>query len=370
MAFTRDDMAAYEQQTQEMVEVSPGTVEVAADPKPVEETPATEEATPATEGADADDTAEGGSSADDVEGDPATPSGEQGAETDLNAPPKGSARARIMELVDQRDSYKKFGTIAEQEIARLREENAALKGTKPATAAAPTEETPAAETTTSADDKPPSPDDPDVQYDPVKLQEKNAKWIKAQIDKGVEAGVARALTTKDTQTAQTAAREAFDKRVEAFEKTPEGKDFRKRVANPELPQLAPVARVLIGRAADGPALLNVLASDVALAKEVAALPPEDQVMRIGEIRAELKLKAKAAPAETSTTPAPGTKPVVKPKTVSSAPPPPTRVPSGSSPSTVKSLTDPSLSMEEFVKRDREEQAAARKAKRDARLGHR
>lgn len=358
MAFTRDDMAAYEQQPQTQVEIATPVVEVAAD-APAEEL-VTDEATPATGGADADVTADGESSADEVDGDTATPSGEPSAATD---PPKGSARARIMELVDQRDAYKKFGTQAEQIIAAKDAEIAALKGAKPA---ATTVETSAAETTSADDDQAPSPEDADVQYDPVKLQQKNAAWLKRQVDKGVEAGVAKALNTDKAATSQAAARKAFDERVQAFEATPEGKDFRAFVANKELPQLLLPARQLIGRDDMGPAILKVLASDVAAAKELATQPVEIQIMRIGEIKAELKLKAKA-PAAAAVTPA--AKPVVKPKTVSSAPPPPTRVPAGASTQT-RSLSDPSLSMEEFVRLDREAKNAERAAKREARLGRR
>lgn len=364
MAFSRDDMAAYEQQTQEMVEISPGTVEVAADAPPAE--PATEEATPATEGAEtATETADGGSSADDAEGEPATPSGEPSAATD--APQKGSARARIMELVDERNAYKKFGTVAEQRIADLEAKLAAVERGKPV---APATEPPAATTETSTDDDPPpSPDDEDVQYDPVKLQQKNAKWIKAQVNKGVKAGVAEALGADKAVTAQAQAKAAFEARVDAFEKTPEGKDFRARIGNTQLPTLALPARQLIGRDDMGPAILNHIASDVAAATELAKLPVEVQVMRIGEIKAELKLAAKATPAAGETKPAvPTAKPVKQPKTVSSAPPPPTRVPAGSTTNTDKSMLDPSMSMEEWVKRDREATTAARIAKREARLG--
>lgn len=354
MAFDREALAAYEQQPQTMTEITAPAVEVAAD-LPVE--PVADEATPATDGADADVTADGESSADEtVDGDTATPSGETSAATEA---PKGSARARIMELVDQRDAYKKFGSVAEQRIADLQSRLDAAEGKKPAAVA----ETPVAVTPTADDDPAPSPEDPDIQYDPVKLQQKNAAWLKRQVASGVKAGVAEALNTDKTATAQVVARQAFDKRVEAFEATPEGKDFRALVGNKELPTLLLPARQLIGRDDMGPAILHAIASDLAAAKELAAQPVEVQIMRIGEIKAELKLKAKAAPAAAATTTAAAvTRPVVKPKTVTSAPPPPTRVPGGSATQT-RSLSDPSLSMDEFVRLDREARNAERAAKR-------
>jgi len=356
MAFTREDLATFEQQPQTMTELPVAVVEVAAD-TPVEE-PVSTEATPAPDGADADDTADGGSSADDSEGEPATPSGEPSAATE---PQKGSARARIMELVDERNAYKKFGSVAEQRIADLEAQLAASRGTNPA---APATETPAVAAETATDDDPaPSPEDADVQYDPVKLSQKTAKWLKAQVDKGVRAGVAQALNSDKSATAAVVARQAFDARVEAFEKTPEGKEFR--LSAPDLPKLPPPVGHKIGTDEMGPAILNVIAADIASAKAFAALPIEDQLVRIGEIKADLKAKAKAAPAADGSTPAaavPAAKPVKQPKTVSTAPPPPSRVPAGAN-SQKRSLTDPSLSMDEFVRMDREERNAERAAKR-------
>lgn len=355
MAFTREDVATYEQQPQTQVELPTSVVEVAADTPVVE--PVSTEATPAADGADADATAEGGSSADDVEGEPATPSGEPSAATD---PPKGSARARIMELVDERNAYKKFGSVAEQRIADLEAQLAATRGTKPAAAA---ETTAVAADTATDDDPAPSPEDADVQYDPVKLSQKTARWLKAQVDKGVKAGVAQALNTDKSATAAVAARQAFDARVDAFEKTPEGKEFRARLSADGLPKLPPPVGHKIGTDEMGPAILNVIAADVASAKEFAALPVEDQLVRIGEIKADLKAKAKAAPAAAAAAAAtPAAKPVKQPKTVSTAPPPPTRVPAGAN-SQKRSLTDPTLSMDDFVRLDREEANAARAAKR-------
>ncbi len=382
MAFDRESLAAYEQQPQEMVEIPVVAVEVAAD-APAE--PAGEADTPAADTSGADDTASGESSADDLEGDTATPSGEPSAATD--APAKGSARARIMELVDERNSYREFGTVAQRENERLRAELAALKGEKPAASTTPAAE-PATDTAAAADaeDPPPSPEDPDVMFDPVKLQAKNVKWMREQIAKGVSSTVAKAQTETATKAAVAEVATTFENRVKAYEATDAGKDLRTLLSNKDLPQLDVPARALIVKDPLAPQILHELAKDVTEAKRIAALPAPEQLVEVGEIRARVRAAAKAAAAaagDTTTTPAakpatpaakpatPAAKPAVKqPKTVTSAPPPPTRVPAGAAPNTEKSLSDSSLSMEEFVKRDREAKAAAREEKRKARLGMR
>ena len=364
MAFDRDSLATYEQQPQTMVEIPTPPVEVASDtPPPAENTEVDPAAAPAAESTDpASDLAGGESSGDETdEGAPTSP-GEPSAATD--APPKGSARARIMELVDEKNSYRDFGKLQAAENARLRAELEAARAGKPVTPAAPAEEPAAA--APADDDVPPSPEDPDVQYDPVTLQQKNVESIRKQIAKGLSAELAKAKTTTAAETAQAAIAQKFQASATEFAKvTP---DFKAVIGNKELPQLDPMARAVIVQDDQSAQLLYEIAKDVNVAKEIAALPPPLQLLRIGAIKARLAQPATSVTPAVPTTPA--KPPVKQPKTVTSAPPPPTRVPAGAAPNTETPLSDESLSMEEFVKRDRANKAAIRASKREARLGMR
>lgn len=381
MAFSRDDLVAYEAAPQTMVEI-PNAITVAGqaavkEPPPAakpdatpaaDETLAQDDASSASTDTDTADTVGDESSGDDDAGSPSADtdaSGGTDADDAVVAPAataaKGSARARIEELVDERNAYKNFGKYAQEENQRLKAELEALKGgEKPADAAAkPADAAPDAAVDS---DPPPTLEDPEIQFDPVKLQLANAKWMKRQIAAGVKAEVAAGKAT-DTV---AAARAAFESRANTF--AVEHKDFATVIGNPKLPQLHPAARNVIGHSENGPAILYEIAKDVGLATRIAKMTPEMQVFKIGEIAAKVTAPVAAA---TATKPADATPsvqtPPRKPKTLTQAPPPPTKVPAGNQNQEVP-LSDSSLSMDEFVKRDRAEKAAMRDAKRKMRLG--
>ncbi len=360
MAFTRDDMAAYEAQPQKMVELPNPLVEVAtpAASKSVEAAPAETAATP--EASSASEESVPAEPGDETSGDEiaATPAADATPEGEVETPPaevprKGSAQERIQELVDERNALRKYGDHMSTAVRTLTEEIERLK--KPASVTAePTAQVPAAP---AVDNDPPSMEDADVAFDVTKFAKKNAEWTKRQIAQGIKQGVAE-ITAQ--QTAEQA-KAAFESRVAAFEEV--NKDFRTVIGNPALPQLAPEAAKIIARTEEGVGILYYLGKNVDIATRIARMPEAQQCMRLGEIKAQLKVAA-AAPVVPPKTPVTGAK-LVKPKTLTQAPPPPSPTPAGSR-SKDRDITDPSLSMDEFVKREREAKIADRAAKRAAR----
>jgi hypothetical protein len=367
MAFTRDEMTAYEAQPQKMVEIVNPFAETSppAASKPVE-TPPAEPVTTET-AANPEDSSTSGESAPTASGDgtsgeetaatpaaDATPDGE--AEPPAEPPRKGSAQERIQELVDERNALRKYGDHMSTAVRTLTEEiERLMKGATPTTET--TVRAPAA-LADDSEDPAPSLNDADVGLDEAKFAKKNAAWIKRQIAKGIKQGVAEVTTQQTAQQAQ----EAFQARAAAFEET--HKDFRTVIGNPALPQLAPEAAKVIARTEEGISILYYLGKNVDVATRIAKLPEAQQLMRLGEIKAELSRAAPPPAATSSKAPVTGAK-SVKPKNLTQAPPPPTPTPAGSR-SQPRDITDPSLSMDEFVKQERERKIADRAAKRAAR----
>ena len=359
MAFTRDDMAAYEAKPQIQVEIVSPFAETPATPAATTpETPAAEVAA-TTDAPSADVETDPAALGDGTSGetDPATtpvaaadPDGEVEPPTAAAKPHKGSAQERITELVDEKNALRKYGDHMSTAVKALTDEIARLKATVATTpAAATTPEVPAAPAVDT--DPAPSMEDADVAFDVTKFAKKNAEWTRRQIAKGIEEGVSQVATK---QTAQQT-REAFQTRVDTFEAA--NPDFKVVIGNPNLPQLSPDAVREITTTEDGVAILYHLGKNVDIATRIAKLPQSQQMVRIGEIRAQLK-------AATVVPPAGAVKPV-KPKSTTQAPPPPTPTAAGSR-ATERPITDPALSMDEFVRLERERKNAERVAKRNAR----
>jgi hypothetical protein len=291
------------------------------------------------------------------EGDSETDQAGEDGNTDPTPPKKGSARERIQELVDERDSYRSFGEYAQEQIQardkRLAEIEAELNKlrAKPATAqpaAAP-----------EADDPIPTLDDPDVQYDPARLQQKLAKWredVKTKAAKVAES----ARTKVDPQAENLRIIAEFNRRCDEYAEThPTFKDKARL-----LPQLSADASVVVIKNPAAPAILDYLANNLKEAVRIVKLSPAEQIMELGEIRSKLPktTERKVIPPSDKTPPQDASRTPAKPKSQSNAPPPPRPVRGGSRHDEVP-ITDPNLSMADFVRRSRAEKMAKRENSR-------
>lgn len=352
MAFTRDDLAAYESQPETQIPDPPAA--------PVQEA---EPASSAVEAQTTDPDALGDGTSDapsesstetnvDPDDAPAETTEEIPAEETPPEPPKkGSARERIQELADERDGYKEFGKhLIEQHKAALSE----IEKLKAQIAPAARAETPPA--TEPPSTKFPQLDDPDVNFDPAVLAKKQEAWFAKKIEQGVEEKLAATTSKKAAETLA----ETFQSRVESFKK--ETPDWKAIVENPALPQLAGAASAVILTSELGPKILYALGKDIGLAQRIAKMSPELQAAQIGKLEATIELAGKTAAGQKA--PVGQAKPAPK-KSVSNAPPPPTPTPAGNR-AQERELTDPGLDMEEFARRHRMGRNAAREANRKAR----
>lgn len=381
MGFTREEMATYEAKPQTQVSDKTNPFDAEAQPaKPaaektppaakVQEQEAASSVASDSDPADLEDGTSGAtaesstaitepdSGADLEEETGEAAAAEEGADTTQQPLKKGSARARIQELADERDGYREFGRQQTEYSKALREENARLRALaegKPAAAAKPL--TPAADTLGPM----PQLTDNDINFDPAKLAEKQTVWMEKKIAAGVQQSVKAALDQTTGQQTEEQIKAVFGTRVEEFKQ--EHKDWLKVVNHPDLPQLSPAASKVMLKSEFGPALLYHLGNDIPLAQRIARMDPEDQVAEIGEIRRELKVKALAA-AAANPKPVAGAKLPPK-KSVSNAPPPPNRSPAGNR-SQERDIQDPGLSMDDFAQRHREQRNTARMQSRQAR----
>lgn len=386
MAFTRDDLAAYEQQPQTATPDPIVTAPAATEPEPTQAEPAATEGSSPAEGTDQPGAGDATSGEDDAgsptaaadaedvleegetEGEGA-PEGEQES-TAQPAKPQSRAFKRIQELnskmleaSDLAEGYKEFGKLTLQQLKDAQAEIERLKGGgKPAPTAT---EQPAA----VADKLGPMPKltDPEINFDPDILAEKTAEWTKKAIKLGVQETLQQTTQETAKKTEVQKAVETFTSRIDDFKKT--HADWDTKVKNPELPRLHPAAQAVVVKSELGAAITYHLASNVEEAKRIAALSPEDQAAEIGAIRAELAKTAKANPAPAGAADASKGTPVtaakVVRKSVSQAPPPPTPVPAGQR-SRERDPTDPTTSMDEFARQHRAGKQNARLAARKLR----
>jgi len=354
MAFTREDMAAYEKQPQTQVAdnaspfegATPAKTASAADiataknsTQPNADDSAVNNTDPSSD-ADESDLDAQGDGASDANADSSTASADGSGESDTNAddddqggnevqpnqnqPKKGSAAERIQELNDLMSGYKEFGKLKENEVKELRAELARLKTLtdKNPNAAAPSSEAPLAVKETG--DPMPDLSDPDVNFDADKLRVKTQKWIQQQIQNGTQAAV-KALTG---QTAAEKLRTTFE--TNAYKFAEGHKDWDTVVVKNQVlidNQLAPVAAIALARSELGPDIMYYMGQNPGVAVRIAKLPPDQQLEEIGEIKAEIKAQKKAA--ATTAQPNNGTKQTPAPaankgkqKSHTQAPPPP------------------------------------------------
>jgi hypothetical protein len=393
MAFSRDDLAAYEKQPQKMiddkvspfrgatparaadpaavaavaagqVDATPGGIAAAAAPAPL-----TDDAPVVDEEGTLGDPTESGEGTSDENADPSTASVEHGDDVDPNvdltgdedpAPKKGSARERIVELNDLAEGYKEYGKLKEREVRDLREQLARLSTTTTPTAVAQPQTT-----TAPVENDEPMPDmaDEDVAFDNDKYRAKMAKWVKAQTTAAAKQAVREVTGAESTQKQL----QNIAQKCETFAQ--EHKDFEEVVVkNPVLAanQLAPDAAATVAESEYTAELLYKFGKDPAFAIRVARQSPRQQLLTVADMIRDIKDERKAAqPAgQKTTTQQAGAKPGQK-KSITQASPPPRPIQGGGRVEG-RSVTDPSLSMEEFARQHRASKQSAREQARKQR----
>lgn len=266
--------------------------------KPVAETPPVEPETPPVDPPPAEEPLG------DVV-DPADPTPADADEPAPDAPPKGSARERIEDLVAERNALKKYIEYRDSLERPV--------------AAAPKVEVPAVETEGA-------PTLESCQFDTDKWTKAMNAWTQTQIQTGVKQAL---VSERQSATAQDA-KAKFEERMTAAEKAIP--DFKTILGNPALPQLHKDAASLIVASDLGPQILYHLGKNPEKAARIARQSPIQQAAAVGRLEVELK-----AP-----------KP---PKQLSNAPPPPTTTKgAGTAP---VSTTDPKMDLKEFMARERQ-----------------
>jgi hypothetical protein len=364
MAFTRDQLAAYEKgaaAAAPVVEtpapaVEPEAEQVSAEPAG-DESLATDSASSAEDGAsDPTDTGDDGSA---VEADsaPATDPDSSATEDEQAAPaskPRTVPYDRFQEVVDERNALREFGKY-------LQAQNAARP---PVVETAVAPEPPVA----VAEDEP-MPTLEQFDYDPVAHGEALKKWVRKQVSVGVQTEL------QTVQAKQSAAQvgAAFEARVTEFKKT--HPDYDTVIKNPALPKPSQQMARAVVMSEIGPAILHHLATNPDIAVRISKMSPDDQGIAIGRIEGQLLSQPAPAPAadkggkgkdantgkanaDTSAQPA-------RTRTVSKAPPPPRPVSAGRSPTTRTAL-DPGLSMEDFVALERQKKMDQREMRQKIR----
>ena len=372
MAFSRDDLKEYEGQKQEDVPLFDAVKGPAAEKsdEPADDSTTADADTPSgdveTETLP-DDSGDGTSdendaTADSSTADSASPDGDstESSDADGEQPPrKGSARARIQELVDEVHNYRSYGEYAQEQL-RAKDQALAEKAKALAEAEAKLK-TGSSTTAPAATAEPPVPtlEDPDVNYDPEKFSQKLGKWrdeVKAIAEKNAKAAVTPAEQPHPKVV-------AFMGRIEEFKKT--HPDFEKRATL--LPQLSPTAGRAVIEHERGPDILDYLSHRLGDAVRIAKLSDELQALEIGRILDRIESqKGKTVIPPKNQTPTPdASKTPAKPKSQSNAPPPLTAVRGGGRRDELP-ITDPSISMDEFVRRERAKKIAAHEYSRKAR----
>jgi hypothetical protein len=405
MAFTRDDLAAYEKQPAKVIsdKVSPfrgATPARAADAAAVaavasgnvDATPggaprAQAQAAPADDAPVVDedgslgDPTDSGEGTSDAQSDSSTDLVGHGDAADPNAdltgdapteggdepvPAKGSARERIVELNDNLEGTKIFARSMQETAKTLAEQNAILRaqldGTSPAAAV------PAPRVENDAPGPMPDMSDEDVQFDNDKYREKMAKWSKANAR--AEARAMFQEMTGATQAQQLVVE--VNTKVEAYKQ--EHPEFEEIVTNNKTlkaNQLAPIAGLRVAKSPYTAEILMHFGNDVPYAVRVAKMSPDEQLMEIGEIVAGIKAAKKAAgtnganpvPRNGQTTRQTGAQPARK--SITNAPPPPRPTPAAGRPA-ARDVLDPNISMDDFVRQHRTGKQADRAQNRKQR----
>jgi hypothetical protein len=406
MAFSRDDLAAYEKQPQKQIDdkVSPfrgATPARAADPAAVaavqsgqqvdatpggatqvaNSAPLTDDDAPVVDedGTLGDPTESGEGTSDDNSADSSTAAVDPGNDSDPNtdltgdtaaeedatgrpAPKKGSAAERIVELNDLMEGYKVFGKQMQDMARTALEENARLRaGGTPTTGTTTDAALPVVD---AAEEPMPDMADEDVAFDNDKYRAKMAKWMKAQ----TAAAARQAISEVTGATSQKKLLQDVSEKCEAFAK--DHPDFEEKVGkNPVLAtnKLGPDASAVMVESEHTAALLYKFGNDHALAIRVARQSPRQQVVTVTNMIRDIEDERKANPkpnGQRTAVSQPGAKPGQK-KSITQAPPPP-RPTTGGGRAEGRTITDPNMSMDEFARQHRAGKQSARESSRKMR----
>jgi hypothetical protein len=349
--FTRDDLVSYSKQTP--ATDTTAAAAAAADDSAAAATKAADNVTDDATDSDIDpspdsspakatdstDSSEDGTSdgnADSSTADAESPDSDTHADDSGANQNRSRARDRIEDLIAERNALKAYGRHLESRLAEV--------GTLPKQPDAKAETT--STTATDADDEPPTL--AAHSYDPDAYAKANAAWLKRQVGKEVAATLA-------TERAQESAKKVEARfREQEIELRKTAKDYDTVIENPNLPKLSKQAAREIVFSEVGPQLTYHLAKNPDLAARISRMAPEQQLVAIGRLEAQLTTSAAtASPNATKTQPK---------KTVTKAPPPPTIVSTGGKGQ--KSRAD--MDMDEWVAADRAEKIAKREQKRQIR----
>jgi hypothetical protein len=287
------------------------------------------------------------------------------------APAKGSAQERIVELVDRLEGTTIFAKSMQDQLKATLEENARLRAGAPASVAVP----PAARAPTppvaeEVAGPMPSMADPDIAYDDDKYREKMTEWSK----KNARIAAREAIREMSGVTEAQRVASEVDAKVDAYAK--DHPEFKETVIDNQVlkaNQLHPIAGQAVAKSPYTAELLMKFGQDPAFAIRVAKMSPDQQLMTVGELVADIKAEKKAAatsnpnpkppvPSKTRN-PAPqgGAKPVPQ-KSISNAPPPPRPTVGGGRVGQFNPL-EPNTTMADFVAEHRKGKEAARAANR-------
>lgn len=363
--FTRESLDAYAQKPQTQVADSVPPVEGKVSAPQAAVTPATDEATPSGDEGTPVDQTETGDGTSDVEADSSTAVVEPGNESDTEtetdgapaveaaashqAPKKGSAAARIQELLDLTDGYKQFGKLKESQVTELQAEIARLKsGGTPDSRTGTTTAPP-----TAAHTRMPRLDDPGIDFDTDKLQEATDKWTRATSKESAREALREAADQSEQQRIATALQTKLTTYSESHP------DFETvGLKNPVLiaNQLSKEASLVLVKSPFSAEIIHYFGKDPALAVSTAKMNSTDQLVVMGEVIAQIKAEAKKSSGKPNTPVAPAQ--VAKQKSLTNAPQPPTAV-KGAGRANVRDETDTSISMDDFARKHREGKQSAR-----------
>jgi hypothetical protein len=356
--FTRDDLKAYEAQTAAQTDSQAGSDSEHT------QTSTTEGKTTSNDSADssttddtgATDTGDDGLNTDgDTDSSTVTDADQDTADSDSetsegDSTRRGRARERIEDLLAQIKSMREYNSYRDGALETALAELKALK------AASPNSES------TTQKDVPLDKDDPipqlkDFGFDPVKTDEARAKWMQREAKR-----LARAeLNNLTAQQEEQKVLQKFSDRAETLKAV--HADFDTVLNNPTVPKLHQRAARAVVKSDLGPDIAYHLAKNVDKAAKISRMDSEQQLIAIGKIESQLEAEQERAKAQSSAATASqgktGAAANSQRKTVTKAPPPPNPTPAGGSSGIQK---DPmKMTMDEFVKWDRQQKINARQS---------
>lgn len=184
------------------------------------------------------------------------------------APPKGSARERIEDLVAERNALKKY-----IEYRDSLEQRPPVAAAPPVAAPVEASEPPTLES---------------CQYDTDKWTKAMNAWTKTQIQTGVKQALSAEKQNANTETVNA----KFEERMDAYVKA--NPKVKEALGNPALPKLSPDAAALIVASEWGPQIVGHLGMNPDKAVRISRQSPMQQAAAIGRLEVELKVQPKTS----------------------------------------------------------------------------